>query len=137
MYRNSLVFGERGSDRGDCGRRRGQKGVGIVYKSRVDTLDDDRRGITANGRMGLIVDIIRCAGRRSNFAELSCPFLREKLAGRNGVTTRCVESVACPSLVEGDYPYIFADSAGAAPLFKMHTSGHSFAFNAIEGGGGG
>lgn len=88
------------------------------------------------GKTGLTPDVlIGCTGGGSNFAGLSFPFLREKLAGKNDVTIRCVEPAACPSLTKGEYRYDFADFAGTTPLFKMHTLGHSFVPDPIHAGG--
>ena len=66
---------------------------------------------------------------------MSFPFLREKLAGRMNPTIRCVEPAACPSLTKGVYRYDFGDTAGMAPLVKMHTLGHDFVPDPIHAGG--
>ena len=39
---------------------------------------------------------------------------------------RCVEPAACPSLTKGEYRYDYGDTAGLAPMVKMHTLGHDF-----------
>ena len=70
--------------------------------------------------------LVGCTGGGSNFAGLSFPFLREKLAGNMDPTIRCVEPAACPSLTRGEYRYDFGDAAGLTPLMKMHTLGHTF-----------
>ncbi len=79
--------------------------------------------------------LVGCTGGGSNFAGLSFPFLREKLAGRMNPTIRCVEPAACPSLTRGEYRYDFGDMIGMTPLVKMHTLGHSFVPDPIHAGG--
>jgi len=79
--------------------------------------------------------LVGCTGGGSNFAGLSFPFLREKLAGRMSPTIRAVEPASCPSLTRGVYAYDFGDTAGTTPLFKMHTLGHEFVPDPIHAGG--
>jgi tryptophan synthase beta chain len=79
--------------------------------------------------------IVGCTGGGSNFAGLSFPFLREKLAGRISPTIRAVEPASCPSLTRGVYAYDFGDTAGMTPLMKMHTLGHDFVPDPIHAGG--
>ena len=79
--------------------------------------------------------IVGCTGGGSNFAGLSFPFLREKLAGRMDVTIRAVEPASCPSLTRGVYGYDFGDTAGMTPLMKMYTLGHDFIPDPIHAGG--
>jgi tryptophan synthase beta chain len=79
--------------------------------------------------------IIGCTGGGSNFAGLTFPFLREKLAGKLDVTLRAVEPEACPSFTRGVYAYDFGDTAGFTPLLKMHTLGHGFVPDPIHAGG--
>ncbi len=79
--------------------------------------------------------IVGCTGGGSNFAGLTFPFLREKLAGRISPTIRAVEPAACPSLTKGTYAYDFGDTAGLTPLMKMHTLGHDFIPDPIHAGG--
>ena len=79
--------------------------------------------------------IVGCTGGGSNFAGLSFPFLREKLAGRMHPTIRAVEPASCPSLTRGTYAYDFGDTAGFTPLLKMHTLGHDFIPDPIHAGG--
>ncbi|HUR02605.1 MAG TPA: TrpB-like pyridoxal phosphate-dependent enzyme [Nonomuraea sp.] len=79
--------------------------------------------------------IIGCTGGGSNFAGLTFPFLREKLAGNLDVTLRAVEPDACPSFTRGVYAYDFGDTAGFTPLLKMHTLGHGFVPDPIHAGG--
>jgi tryptophan synthase beta chain len=79
--------------------------------------------------------IVGCTGGGSNFAGLSFPFLREKLAGRINPTIRAVEPASCPSLTRGTYAYDYGDTAGFTPLLKMHTLGHDFIPDPIHAGG--
>ena len=79
--------------------------------------------------------IIGCTGGGSNFSGLIFPFLREKLAGRMNPVLRAVEPAACPSFTRGVYAYDFGDTAGLAPLLKMHTLGHDFVPDPIHAGG--
>jgi tryptophan synthase beta chain len=79
--------------------------------------------------------IVGCTGGGSNFAGLSFPFLREKLAGRIDPVIRAVEPASCPSLTRGTYAYDFGDTAGLTPLLKMHTLGHDFIPDPIHAGG--
>lgn len=78
--------------------------------------------------------IIGCTGGGSNFAGLSFPFLREKLAGNINPVIRAVEPAACPSLTKGVYAYDYGDTAGMTPLMKMHTLGHNFIPDPIHAG---
>jgi tryptophan synthase beta chain len=87
-------------------------------------------------KVGMTPDVIvGCTGGGSNFAGLTFPFLREKLAGRTDVTIRAVEPASCPSLTKGVYAYDFGDTAGMTPLMKMHTLGHDFIPDPIHAGG--
>ncbi|MEU4521691.1 TrpB-like pyridoxal phosphate-dependent enzyme [Amycolatopsis sp. NPDC024027] len=79
--------------------------------------------------------LVGCTGGGSNFGGLAFPFLREKLAGRMDPVIRAVEPAACPSLTRGRYAYDFGDTAGLAPLLKMHTLGHDFIPDPIHAGG--
>jgi tryptophan synthase beta chain len=79
--------------------------------------------------------IVGCTGGGSNFAGLSFPFLREKMAGNMSPVIRAVEPVSCPSLTRGVYAYDFGDIAGMTPLLKMHTLGHEFIPDPIHAGG--
>jgi tryptophan synthase beta chain len=79
--------------------------------------------------------IVGCTGGGSNFAGLSFPFLREKLAGNMSPSILAVEPAACPSLTKGEYRYDFGDVAGMTPLVKMHTLGHDFIPDPIHAGG--
>ncbi|NNF54348.1 MAG: TrpB-like pyridoxal phosphate-dependent enzyme [Acidimicrobiales bacterium] len=79
--------------------------------------------------------LVGCTGGGSNFAGLSFPFLREKLAGRMNPRILATEPAACPSLTRGRYAYDFGDAAGMTPLMKMHTLGHDFVPDPIHAGG--
>jgi tryptophan synthase beta chain len=79
--------------------------------------------------------IIGCTGGGSNFAGLTFPFMREKLAGNIDPVIRAVEPAACPSLTKGVYAYDFGDTAQMTPLMKMHTLGHDFIPDDIHAGG--
>jgi tryptophan synthase beta chain len=79
--------------------------------------------------------VVGCTGGGSNFAGLSFPFLREKLAGRISPQILAVEPASCPSLTKGTYAYDFGDTAGMTPLLKMHTLGHDFIPDPIHAGG--
>ncbi len=79
--------------------------------------------------------IVGCTGGGSNFAGLSFPFLREKMAGRISPWILAAEPASCPSLTHGTYAYDFGDTAGMTPLMKMHTLGHDFVPDPIHAGG--
>jgi tryptophan synthase beta chain len=79
--------------------------------------------------------IVGCTGGGSNFGGLAFPFLRDKLAGKIDPVIRCVEPAACPSLTKGEYRYDYGDTAGLAPMVKMHTLGHDFIPDPIHAGG--
>ncbi|GIH27404.1 tryptophan synthase beta chain [Acrocarpospora phusangensis] len=79
--------------------------------------------------------IVGCTGGGSNFAGLTFPFFREKLAGRMDPVIRAVEPQACPTFTRGTYAYDFGDTAGFTPLLKMHTLGHDFVPDPIHAGG--
>lgn len=87
-------------------------------------------------KIGMTPDVIvGCTGGGSNFAGLTFPFLREKLAGNISPVIRAVEPEGCPSLTRGTYAYDFGDTAGFTPLLKMHTLGHDFIPDPIHAGG--
>ncbi len=95
-----------------------------------------QEALTQLGKAGETPDVlIGCTGGGSNFAGLSFPFIREKLAGNMNPVIRAVEPAACPSLTKGEYRYDFGDAAGTTPLIKMHTLGHSFIPDPIHAGG--
>ncbi|WP_286929560.1 MULTISPECIES: TrpB-like pyridoxal phosphate-dependent enzyme [Aeromicrobium] len=79
--------------------------------------------------------VIGCAGGGSNFAGLTFPFLREKLAGNQSPRILAVEPSSCPTLTRGEYRYDFGDTGGMTPLMKMYTLGHDFVPSPIHAGG--
>jgi tryptophan synthase beta chain len=78
--------------------------------------------------------VIGCAGGGSNFAGISFPFLRDKIAGAE-VEIIAVEPASCPTLTRGVYAYDYGDAVGMAPLVPMHTLGHDFMPPGIHAGG--
>jgi tryptophan synthase beta chain len=78
--------------------------------------------------------VIGCVGGGSNFAGISFPFVREKLAGKP-LRIIAAEPAACPTLTRGVYAYDFGDTAQLTPLVKMHTLGHTFVPAGIHAGG--
>ena len=78
--------------------------------------------------------VIGCVGGGSNFAGLSFPFVRDKIAGKN-VTILAVEPTACPTLTRAPFLYDFGDTAATTPLLPMHTLGHTFVPAALHAGG--
>jgi tryptophan synthase beta chain len=78
--------------------------------------------------------VIGCVGGGSNFAGISFPFIREKLAGKP-IRIVAVEPAACPTLTKGVYQYDFGDTSQLTPLMKMHTLGHTFVPAGIHAGG--
>jgi tryptophan synthase beta chain len=96
----------------------------IIGEEALEQLEDDPPDL-----------IVGCTGGGSNFAGLSLPFLREKLAGRMNPRILAVEPAASPSFTKGRYAYDFGDTAGFTPLLKMHTLGHDFIPDPIHAGG--
>jgi tryptophan synthase beta chain len=78
--------------------------------------------------------VIGCVGGGSNFAGLSFPFIREKIAGRE-IEVIATEPAACPTLTRGPFAYDFGDTVGLTPLVPMHTLGHDFVPAPIHAGG--
>jgi tryptophan synthase beta chain len=78
--------------------------------------------------------VIGCVGGGSNFAGLSFPFIREKIAGREIDVLAC-EPAACPTLTRGPFAYDFGDAGRLTPLVPMHTLGHDFIPAPIHAGG--
>jgi tryptophan synthase beta chain len=78
--------------------------------------------------------VIGCVGGGSNFAGLSFPFLREKIAGKEIDVLAC-EPAACPTLTRGVFAYDFGDTSKLTPLVPMHTLGHDFVPAPIHAGG--
>ncbi len=78
--------------------------------------------------------VVGCVGGGSNFAGLSFPFIREKIAGREIEVLAC-EPAACPTLTRGPFAYDFGDTKQLTPLVPMHTLGHDFVPPGIHAGG--
>ncbi len=79
--------------------------------------------------------VIGCVGGGSNFAGFTFPFLGEKFRNGRNVRVIAVEPMAAPSLTKGKYTFDYGDSAGMAPILKMHTLGHTFVPPGIHAGG--
>jgi len=79
--------------------------------------------------------IVGCIGGGSNYAGLAYPFMRDKLRGRNDAEFVAAEPKAVPSTTRGSYRYDYGDTAGTAPLVKMHTVGHAYQCPPIHAGG--
>src|SRR3954454_5328413 len=78
--------------------------------------------------------VVGCVGGGSNFAGLSFPFRREKIAGKEIEVLAC-EPAACPTLTRGPFAYDFGDTKQLTPLVPMHTLGHDFVPPGIHAGG--
>jgi tryptophan synthase beta chain len=80
--------------------------------------------------------IVGCVGGGSNFAGQFLPWIRDKFSGKKkDMRIICVEPASCPTMTRGVYAYDFGDTAGMAPIAKMHTLGHSFVPAPIHAGG--
>ncbi|HZQ08064.1 MAG TPA: TrpB-like pyridoxal phosphate-dependent enzyme [Anaerolineae bacterium] len=79
--------------------------------------------------------LIGAIGGGSNFAGFVFPFLGEKFRNGRNVRVIAVEPMAAPSLTKGKYTFDYGDSAGMAPILKMHTLGHTFLPPGIHAGG--
>jgi tryptophan synthase beta chain len=80
--------------------------------------------------------IVGCVGGGSNFAGQFLPWIRDKFSGKiKDLRIVCVEPASCPTMTRGIYAYDFGDTAGMAPIAKMHTLGHSFVPAPIHAGG--
>jgi tryptophan synthase beta chain len=95
-------------------------------------------GLEAEKQFKLIGDtpdvVVGCCGGGSNFAGISFPFLRHRLAGKE-IRFVAAEPKACPSLSRGQYRYDFGDTTMLTPLIKMYTLGHTFVPPGIHAGG--
>ncbi|MFA4838648.1 MAG: TrpB-like pyridoxal phosphate-dependent enzyme [Candidatus Neomarinimicrobiota bacterium] len=95
-------------------------------------------GEEAQKQLAMVSDypdiVIGCVGGGSNFAGLSFPFIRDKIAGRK-LRAIAVEPTACPSLTRGLYTYDFGDTGMLTPLVAMYTLGHNFIPSKIHAGG--
>ncbi len=79
--------------------------------------------------------VIACFGGGSNFAGISFPFLRHKIAGNKNTRFVAAEPASCPKLTRGVFEYDFGDEAGYTPLLPMFTLGHDFSPAHIHAGG--
>ncbi|MFN5421784.1 MAG: TrpB-like pyridoxal phosphate-dependent enzyme [bacterium] len=79
--------------------------------------------------------VIAPLGGGSNFAGISFPFLRHKIAEGKNIRAVAVEPASCPKLTKGKFMYDFGDTAGYTPLLPMYTLGHNFRPAAIHAGG--
>jgi tryptophan synthase beta chain len=80
--------------------------------------------------------IVGCVGGGSNFAGQFLPWIRDKFSGEKpDMRIICVEPQACPTLTKGLYTWDFGDTAGMAPILKMHTLGHTFIPPPVHAGG--
>jgi tryptophan synthase beta chain len=78
--------------------------------------------------------VIGCVGGGSNFAGITFPFLRHKIAGKEVRFVAC-EPHSCPTMSRGQYRYDFGDTTKLTPLIKMFTLGHGFVPPGIHAGG--
>ena len=78
--------------------------------------------------------VVGCVGGGSNFAGLSFPFVRDKIAGKEVRLLGC-EPSSCPTLTRGPYAYDLGDATGMTPLLRMYTLGHTFVPPGIHAGG--
>lgn len=79
--------------------------------------------------------VIGCVGGGSNFAGLSFPFIQQNLVAGKNARIVAIEPSATPSVTRGAYAFDYGDTAGVAPITKMHTLGHNFIPKAIHAGG--
>jgi tryptophan synthase beta chain len=79
--------------------------------------------------------VIGCVGGGSNYAGLSYPFMRERLAGKRQTRFIATEPAACPTLTKGRFAYDFADTGETIPLVPMYTLGHTFVPAPVHAGG--
>ncbi len=95
-------------------------------------------GLEAEKQFELVGDspnvVIGCCGGGSNFAGVSFPFLRHKIAGKE-IRFLAAEPRACPTMSRGEYRYDFGDTTMLTPLIKMYTLGHTFLPPGIHAGG--
>ena len=79
--------------------------------------------------------VVGCVGGGSSFGGITFPFIREKLVDGKSTQFIAVEPEASPSITRGRYAYDFGDSAGMAPMVRMHSLGHTFVPQRIHAGG--
>lgn len=96
-------------------------------------------GLEAEKQMAIAGDspdvVIGCAGGGSNFAGITFPFLRHRIAGKTETRFVAVEPRSCPTMSLGQYRYDFGDTTKLTPLIKMFTLGHGFIPPGIHAGG--
>ncbi len=95
-------------------------------------------GLEAQKQLAQVGDypdiVIGCAGGGSNFAGISFPFVRDKIAGKK-VQIIAVEPMSCPTMTRGPFLYDFGDTMQMTPLLPMHTLGHAFIPAPVHAGG--
>lgn len=79
--------------------------------------------------------VIGCVGGGSNFAGIAFPFIHANFTEGKKTRIMAVEPTACPTLTKGQYTFDYGDTAGMAPIMKMHTLGHTFMPPDIHAGG--
>jgi tryptophan synthase beta chain len=79
--------------------------------------------------------IIGCVGGGSNFAGMTFPWMRRKLAEQKPYRIVAVEPSSCASITQGELRYDFGDTAEMTPLLMMYTLGHKFMPPKIHAGG--
>ena len=79
--------------------------------------------------------IIGCVGGGSNFGGFAFPFLHQNFTAGKQTRVVAVEPTACPTLTKGTYTFDYGEPAKMAPIFKMHTLGHTFVPPGIHAGG--
>jgi len=79
--------------------------------------------------------VIGCVGGGSNYSGFAFPFLHYNLTEGKKTRFVAVEPTACPTMTKGPYAYDYGDTAGMAPIAKMHTLGHTFVPPRIHSGG--
>jgi tryptophan synthase beta chain len=79
--------------------------------------------------------VIGCVGGGSNFAGFMFPFLHQNFSAGQNTRVIAAEPMACPTLTRGQYTFDYGDTAGMAPIVKMHTLGHTFIPPGIHAGG--
>jgi tryptophan synthase beta chain len=79
--------------------------------------------------------IIGCAGGGSSFGGFAFPFIHQNLTAGKKTRVIAVEPASCPSMTRGKYVFDYGDTAGTAPIVKMHTLGHTFMPPGIHAGG--
>jgi tryptophan synthase beta chain len=95
-------------------------------------------GLEAKKQLSVIGErpdvLIGCVGGGSNFGGFALPFMPDKLE-RKDLRIVAVEPESCPSITRGRYAFDYGDTAGMAPIVKMHTLGHTFMPPRIHAGG--